>query len=329
MKKTTLSLIIFLLLCNLNYAQKVQIINNTGGDYFNKKIDVFFDRELIADDLEYRSATAFKSVSASTNVKIAVGLFDAHCADCTVYSKRAALEKDKNYIVVVDGTYNEEGYSPWQPLKIYIYEKGKTSGDAPTSTDLLLHHGSTDAPTTVDVAKNGQTVVDDLEYGKFTDYLSIPAVDGTIDLLSGDGKLISTYDVPLASLNLKGKAGVVVASGFVDPSKNKNGPSFGLWLALAEGGKLVELQKNLSVSDFDLSSTSLFPNPVINELTVSYDDFKDTSISITDVTGKSVLSSPLTSNKTQINVSQLSSGLYFARLVKNNSFSEVVKIRIK
>ena len=38
-----------------------------------------------------------------------------------------------------------------------------------------------------------------------------------------------------------GASGVVVASGFLDPTSNSNGEAFGLFVALPSGGDLVAL----------------------------------------------------------------------------------------
>lgn len=329
MKKTTLSLVLLLLIGSFAFAQKIQFINNSGGEFFDKKIDIFVGSKLVGDDLTYRSATKFIDVSASRNIQLKVGKFDSHCSDCTVYSKRTALDANTNYIAVIDGTYNEEGHSPWQALKMYIFEEGKVNGDVPTNTELVLHHGGTDAPETIDVAKDGKTLVDDLEYGKYTSYLSIPSVDTTIDLQSGDGKTISTYSVPLASENLKGKSAVVIASGFVDPSKNSGGPSFGLWLAKAEGGKLIELKKSLSTTNFEFAATSVYPNPTSGQFTISLNDFKDTRASVIDMFGRTLKTINLINKNTKVDVSNVSSGIYFVQLHKNNRSSNAIKINVK
>jgi hypothetical protein len=52
---------------------------------------------------------------------------------------------------------------------------------------------------------------------------------------------LASYAANLLTLGLNGKAITVLASGFLDPSNNSNGASFGLWAALPTGGALVEL----------------------------------------------------------------------------------------
>ena len=53
--------------------------------------------------------------------------------------------------------------------------------------------------------------------------------------------VVASYSAPLETLSLEGAALTVVASGFLDPSVNSDGPGFGLWVALAGGGDLIEL----------------------------------------------------------------------------------------
>ncbi|MGI6470525.1 MAG: T9SS type A sorting domain-containing protein [Paludibacteraceae bacterium] len=55
---------------------------------------------------------------------------------------------------------------------------------------------------------------------------------------------------------------------------------------------------------------SIYPNPVSSELRVSSENLKINAIEITDLTGKIVL----VSNKTDINVSNLSNGTYLVNI---------------
>lgn len=52
---------------------------------------------------------------------------------------------------------------------------------------------------------------------------------------------MARYLAPLQTLNLSGSALTVLASGFLNPAPNINGPLFGLFVALPTGGELIPL----------------------------------------------------------------------------------------
>jgi hypothetical protein len=58
--------------------------------------------------------------------------------------------------------------------------------------------------------------------------------DYILDITPAAGSpILASYSAPLSSL--AGQAFVAFASGFLDPAQNNNGPSFGLYAALADG----------------------------------------------------------------------------------------------
>ena len=78
----------------------------------------------------------------------------------------------------------------------------------------------------------------------------------------------------------------------------------------------------LNVTAFDAEQISVYPNPVTNLLNISLKT--DANIQITDLLGKTALSKNLSPN-TALDVSNLSKGLYFAK-VDANGKSKTLKI---
>ncbi len=115
----------------------------------------------------------------------------------------------------------------------------------------LVHHGSTDAPT-VDVYETGVgagMIVDNLMYADFAGYLELGVLDYVLEIRDETGTTtVASYDAPLATLGLDGAAISVIASGFLNPANNSNGPAFGLYVALATGGDLVMLPVHLQTA---------------------------------------------------------------------------------
>jgi hypothetical protein len=102
---------------------------------------------------------------------------------------------------------------------------------------------------------------------------------------------------------------MVLASGFLDPSQNSNGPAFGLWVALPTGGALIPLPSvPLSVGDFNVDKLALYPNPTASEINLAIPfAFNSFDATIYDVSGRTVkkVNTPVS-----IVVSDFTSGVY-------------------
>jgi hypothetical protein len=121
---------------------------------------------------------------------------------------------------------------------------------------------------------------------------------------------------------LAGKSGVVLASGFLNPAANNNGPAFGLYLALPEGGPFVALPVYTGINDTKADAElSVYPNPSNGTLFINttMQQAQNISLQVTDVTGavvKQLANGALFSgNQTlAVNMNDLSNGMYMVRL---------------
>lgn len=88
----------------------------------------------------------------------------------------------------------------------------------------------------------------------------------------------------------------------------------------------IALDTNLSTDDFNSSSAniSIYPNPVNDVLNISSPDFELQSVIVTDINGRIVKESKANNTNTEINVSDLNSGVYFIN-VKTTDGSVVKK----
>ena len=110
------------------------------------------------------------------------------------------------------------------------------------------------------------TIVDNLSYGEFAGYLSLPTLNFVLDVRDSSGTTtVKSYSAPLDDLDLQGAALTVLASGFLNPAANSDGAGFGLWVALASGGDLIPLPERtgtFSQSVFNANDIRVYPNPV-------------------------------------------------------------------
>lgn len=307
-------LILFALQITMAQTARVQIIHNSA-DAAAAEVDVYLDDVLTLDNVAFRTATAYIDFPADVEVEIAIAPGNSTSSNDAVGVFPVTLADGETYVVVADGIVSPTGYDPAPAFGLAVYGMGREAATVGTNTDVLVHHGSTDAPA-VDVVESGVgagTIVDDLAYTDFQGYLELPTDDYVLQIRLADGSTpsVAAYEAPLSTLSLDGAAIVVVASGFLDPSNNSGGAAFGLWVALPSGGALVELPSAaLGTNDFALSQLVMYPNPATNNLTISSMDNTEYEVSIVDIQGRILQTTTLDSSETNINVSSLSTGMY-------------------
>ena len=159
------------------------------------------------------------------------------------------------------------------------------STSSATNTDVLVYHGSTDAPI-VDVAETGlgAKLLDDIAYGEFNaaGYLELGTENYQLIIQDETGATnVAVFDAPLQTLMTEGAALTVLASGFLDPTMNSNGAGFGLWVSLGVVGELIPLSNVTGIEDVEsISNAGLFPNPTNDNATMFFDLSEDENINL-------------------------------------------------
>lgn len=222
---------------------RLQVIHNSA-DLAASSVDVWLDNTLLLDNFAFRTATPFIDAPSGVNFKISIQPANSTDTVNALFTKTFNLQDGKTYVVIANGIVSGSGYAPATPFDLYAYDMGREAATSGSNTDLLVFHGATDAPV-VDIKEVGVgagTIVDDLAYATFAGYLELPTSDYSIQVRDAHGiTTVAQYDAPLATLGLNGAAAVAVASGFLDPGVNSNGPAFGIYVALPSGGDLVAL----------------------------------------------------------------------------------------
>ncbi|MCG8700829.1 MAG: T9SS type A sorting domain-containing protein, partial [Bacteroidales bacterium] len=91
------------------------------------------------------------------------------------------------------------------------------------------------------------------------------------------------------------------------------------------------LQKNwVSVDELEEfeSYFSMYPNPANNMVTIELDNTEYTKVELYNISGKLILETDIVSTSTDVDVSKLSSGVYFVRTF-GNEISHTKKLIIK
>jgi hypothetical protein len=243
------------------FLARVQVVHNSP-DPATSVVDVYLGSTLLIDDFEFRTATPFVDIPANQEITLSVAPGTSTDVSDALYSVDVTLVADETYIVVADGVLDPSQFDDSVntiDFALQAFAGAREAAVTAGNTDVLVHHGSPDAPT-VDVVNQdgGVILVDNIIYPQFQGYLELLTDDYLIDITTADNSVkVAGYRAYLAELGLEDAAVTVFASGFLNPAANQDGPAFGLWVSLASGGALVELNDE----DF-----VLFPAPYCGPL---------------------------------------------------------------
>ena len=312
-----------------NQTARVQVIHNSA-DAAVEFVDVYLNEDLLIPDFGFRTASPFIDAPAGVEIILSVAPAGSTSVGDAIYSAEVTLTADETYVVVADGIVSASGYNPAPAFGLQITGGGREIATDPANTDVLVHHGSTDAPTVqvVETGAGAGVLIDNISYTEFAGYLELPTANYVVQINAG-GAGVAAYQAPLAALGLDGAALAVIASGFLDPSQNSDGASFGLWVSLPSGGDLIPLPAaTLGVEDFNENTLVMFPNPANNQLNFDFKslDVDELTISITDIQGRVILNNRINSTNSAIDVSSLSTGLYQVTILDGNSILSTKKL---
>lgn len=240
----------FLNIPSIAYAPaQVQIIHNSA-DLAASPIDIWVNNDKVASNVNFRTATPFLDVPVATifQAPTDISITAANSTDTVGAIRKASARFNPNkYVAIASGIVSATGYNPDNsvaPLSIFIKNYNTNVFTNPSNCNVLVFHGCTDAQI-VDVREqiSNTTLLNDFAYGNYSNFLSLPAENYALQITNQAGNVAyASYIAELGKLGLQGKTIVVLASGFLDPTNNSDGPAFGLWVATENGGNLLELQ---------------------------------------------------------------------------------------
>lgn len=319
-----------LLACSpISYSQtaRVQVIHNSPDDIADS-VDVYLNGTLLLDNFAFRTATPFIDAPAGVQIEIDVAPKTSTSVANSIANFPLTLTSGETYVVVASGItgLSSTTYSNSPAFNLEIFAGAREEASMMSNTDVLVYHGSTDAPT-VDVFESSVpagTIVDDASYGDFAGYLELSTADYILDVQDMTGATtVASYQAPLSTLSLDGAAITVLASGFLDPSLNGNGPAFGLYVALPTGGNLVPLPlATASLSELSAANITMYPNPAQNSVTISTEATIE-SVEVLNMNGQKVGSS----STSTVDISGLTNGIYMIFVQTNEGVSSTRLIK--
>jgi len=313
---------------------RVQVIHNSA-DLAAAQVDVWLNSSPLLNDFAFRTASPFVDAQAGVPFDVSIALPTSTDTVGALARFTYTLAEGETYILIANGIVSASGYSPATPFDLYVQGAARETSTVPGNVDVLVFHGSTDAPI-VDVVETSVpagTIVSGLSYGEFAGYLELAENDYTL-LIETMGTPVVSYNAPLASLGLAGNAITVLASGFLDPMVNSDGAAFGLWVALPSGGPLVELPLSTGLNEREIVGfLSAFPNPATEEVVLDMDLLSKgvSTLYIQDALGRQLEVKDLGTlasgpQRIRVDLSALSAGAYWLRF-QNGSGQIIVPVQ--
>jgi hypothetical protein len=309
---------------------RLQVVHNSA-DMAAQTVDIRVNGDFPAadfDDLEFRNATATIDAPAGVPLDITINAGDSQDdSNPLLLLEDVTLTIGGSFQVIAQGIASDMGYDPGSdeaPLDAVIINGFAETNPNMDNTLIAAVHGATDAPDVdIDLQSSGDPLFEGLSYGDVDGYLDVAADNYVLDVTpAGGADVLASFSAPLADLNLGGAAISVFASGFLDPSVNSDGPAFGLWASLPEGGPLVELPVVTSVDEIEaLNSLNVYPNPGTDQFTIQLNlaQSKRVTIDMVNLVGQTVLAQDLGqrsvgNNLQQLNIRNLSEGFYLMNI---------------
>jgi hypothetical protein len=216
---------------------RLQVIHN-AADPAAASVDVYVNGSLTLDNFAFRTATPYFDVPAGVQLSIGVAPGNSTSVNDTLKNFNVTLANGNKYVAIANGVLNPASFATnpdavSTAFTLFLQDQMRETATS-SNVDFRAVHGASDAPTVDIIARDVATLVNDAPYGAITNYLSVPAANYILDVTPAAGSpIVASFRADLSTLS--GGSAVVFASGFLTPSANQNGPTFGLYAALANG----------------------------------------------------------------------------------------------
>lgn len=305
---------------------RLQVIHN-AADPAAASVDVYVNGALTLDNFAFRTATPFIDIPAGVLLNIGVAPGTSTSVSDTLKNFQVTLANGNSYIAVANGVLNPSNFAvnpdgQSTAFTLFLQDMMRESAVNSGEVDFRVVHGSSDAPTVDVIAQSVATLVDDASYGDITGYINVPAASYILNITPGNNNstIVASFLADLTSL--AGGSAVVLASGFLNPSVNQNGPAFGLIAVLADGtvltlGNVTGIEEKTGRNDF-----MIYPNPASDIVNIQFsnNNVRERIITITDMSGRMVsnLNQKVAQEKLTINTSSLQNGTYMLNILSND-----------
>ena len=289
----------------------LQIIHNCPAPAANS-VDIYVNGAKAVPALRFRQATPYLNLPALTTLRVLITPARATSdTSGAVWAATLSLTGGTESIAMAVGNVGT-GFAP-NPDNVstafdVLLLEGRQRSTTAGSAQIRVVHGAPDAPTVrVKVNPNGPTLVPQAAFKQASGWLDAPAANLAVDVDAfATGATVATFASPLAAF--ADSALVVMASGYLAPASNNNGPAFGL-VVVTKSGRAVALP--LSLRAPRALPLQLAPNPATGQVRLVLPQGTTATVTAFDASGKPAAGLPYNGNT--VDVSALATGIYQLR----------------
>ncbi len=154
---------------------------------------------------------------------------------------------------------------------------------------------------------------------------TVNAVSNTSLLCSGSSATLTANGASTYTWNTSANTAVIVINPTVTTTYTVNGTSVAGCNNVATLTQSVSVCTGLNNVSAKISGLSVYPNPSNGEFTVELNNGINKTIQVTDIAGRVVLTTTSLNDKVNVNINNLTNGIYFVKIVSNN-VTEVIKV---
>ncbi len=220
---------------SLGYS-RIQLIHNSQTD----SVDVYFNTELYAENLHYRTATKFLNIPSGIEINISIRPTGSDFADTTTMEKTFVFEEDVDYIMVLVGLAGDMADS----LQWILKDHARIIANETNKVDLLAFHGGKGLDSIDISVRDGFTIFESVDYNGFSQYVSVNPQDYLLDInATGIQDVLYSFFGEFGPYG--GKSITLMTSGNVDGD-----PDFTLLGILSDGTVFELAQRSFAYVQF-------------------------------------------------------------------------------
>jgi hypothetical protein len=276
----------------------------------------------LLSNFAFRTATPYIDAPAIDDIKIGVApAGSTDTSDVIYYEEVGQIPGGITVFAAAIGVLNTTGYASNPDGKSIAFQiSGINSLESSTEAGKVainVFHGSTDAPRVDVKVASGPTLFTNLAYSEASES-AVEVAPGSYTLNitpAGSSTVVASFTAPLTGF--ADSALTVVASGFLNPAANKNGPAFGLF-AVTKSGRVIALPSAptgaAEIANVT-ASTRIYPNPATSVVNIT-SAATILEVVVTDLSGRVLLNTISNgNNEATINIETLNNGIYLMQLI--------------